>query len=130
MNWFEHLRKGLEAQDYVQSRVDSCVFLRADSIVLCYVDDCIIIANENHIIDDLVTSFKNGPEKYYFTVKGTIKNYLGVKIVTHQDGSFETQQPLFIKKIVDFIEMSDDMFLGKFLSVKKRAKQVVWGTYS
>ena len=58
LNWFEHLRKGLEARDYVQSRVDPCVFLRADSIVLCYVDDCIIIAKENHIIDDLVTSFK------------------------------------------------------------------------
>ena len=62
LNWFEHLRKGLEAQDYVQSRVDPCVFLRAESIVLCYVDDCIIIANEDHIIDDLVTSLKNRPE--------------------------------------------------------------------
>ena len=69
--------------------MDPCVFLRADSIVLCYVDDCIIIAKENHIIDDLVTSLKNGPEKYDFTVEGTTKNYLGVKIVTHQDGSFK-----------------------------------------
>ena len=44
LNWFEHLRKGLEARYYVQFRVDPCVFLRADSIVLCYVDDCIIIS--------------------------------------------------------------------------------------
>ena len=38
LNWFEHLRKGLEARDYVQSRVDPCVFLCADYIVLCYID--------------------------------------------------------------------------------------------
>ena len=88
--------------------MDPCVFLRANSIVLCYVDDCIIIAKENHIIDDLVTSLKNGPEKYYFTVEGTIKNYLGVKIMTHQDWSLEMRQPFLIKKIVDFIEMSND----------------------
>ena len=29
--------------------------------------------------------------------------------MTHQDGSFEMRQPFLIKKIVDFIEMSDDM---------------------
>ena len=56
----------------------------------------------------MLTSFKNWPEKYNFTVKGTIENYLGVKIVTHQDRSFEMRQPFLIKKIVDFIEMSND----------------------
>ena len=44
LNWFDHLIKVLEARDYVQSRVYPCVFLRADSIVLCYIDDCIIIS--------------------------------------------------------------------------------------
>ena len=37
-----------------------------------------------------------------------MENYLGVEIVTHQDGSFEMRQPFLIKKIVDFIEMRDD----------------------
>ena len=83
LNWFEHLRKGLEERDYVQSWVYPYIFLRDNSIVLCYVDDFIILEKENNIIDELVTSLRNGTGKYDLTVEGTIEKYLGVQIVTN-----------------------------------------------
>ena len=55
---------GLKARDYFLSNVDPCVFYRHDSIILTYVDDCIIVAKDLKTIDDLVNSLKNGPENY------------------------------------------------------------------
>jgi hypothetical protein len=45
-NWFEKLKEGLIARDFVQSQVDKCVFLWKDCIVLTYIDDCIIIGKD------------------------------------------------------------------------------------
>ena len=46
LNWFATLKKGFEDREYEQSDIDPCVFYRKDSIILCYVDDCLIIANQ------------------------------------------------------------------------------------
>jgi hypothetical protein len=46
-NWFEKLREGLIAWDFIQSQVDKCVFFHKDCIVLTYVDDCIILGKNN-----------------------------------------------------------------------------------
>jgi len=61
-NWFQKLKEGLEDRDYVQSQVDPCVFLRDDSVVLTYVDDCIIVGKEQKVIDELIHSLMNGKE--------------------------------------------------------------------
>ncbi len=46
-NWFQHLTKGLLQLGFVQSRTDSCLFLRHDCILVVYVDDCLIFAEIN-----------------------------------------------------------------------------------
>ena len=45
-NWFECLKKGLmgEGRDFIQSNVDPCVFYKEDTVMMVYVDDCIIIS--------------------------------------------------------------------------------------
>ena len=45
-NWFEFLKKGLEDRGYISSRIDQCAFYKEDSIVLVYVDDCIVISSK------------------------------------------------------------------------------------
>ena len=42
-NWVSCLKKGLEDRDLEQLDIDSCIFYRKDDIILCYVDECIII---------------------------------------------------------------------------------------
>ena len=43
-NGFSCLKKGLEDRDFEQSDIDPCVFYRKDDIIVCYVDNCIIIS--------------------------------------------------------------------------------------
>ena len=47
-NWFEHLKKVLESnlsgQNFTQSKVDPCVFYCCDCIILCYIDDCVLVS--------------------------------------------------------------------------------------
>ena len=54
LNWFNMLKEGLETRGYKCSNVDPCVFIKKDAIVLTYVDDCLILAKSNEVIDRLV----------------------------------------------------------------------------
>ena len=59
-HWFETLKEGLEARNFRQSDVDSCVFIRNNCVMLVYVDDCIITSPEMKVIDAFVESMQNG----------------------------------------------------------------------
>ena len=43
LNWFEKLKQGLLDCDFIQLKVDPCVFISNDTIVLTYVEDCLIL---------------------------------------------------------------------------------------
>jgi hypothetical protein len=47
-NWFQHLTKVLLKLGFVQSKTDTCLFLCNDSILVVYVDDCLIFAPRIH----------------------------------------------------------------------------------
>ena len=53
------LKKGLLDRNFKPSKIDPCVFFRDDCIVLCYVDDCIIISKSeaaaNKIHENILT---------------------------------------------------------------------------
>ncbi len=69
-NWYEMLTKGLQNRGFRQSRVNPCVFIQKDAIVLVYVDDCIIISPEEGVIQDFMASLHSGPERFEFTEEG------------------------------------------------------------
>ena len=56
LNWFNMSKQGLEDRRYKSSDVHPCVFLSKEAIVLTYVDDCLILAKSNDVIDRLVRS--------------------------------------------------------------------------
>ena len=52
-NWFQLFKKGLEDRGYrEQSTTDKCGFLGKDSIVLVYVDDCIILSKKGSKVSE------------------------------------------------------------------------------
>ncbi len=61
LNWFEHLKAGLERRRFKQSSIDPCIFYRRDAIILCYVDDCIIFSTRKSILDTIFQSLAHGP---------------------------------------------------------------------
>ena len=74
-NWFEKLRQGLEAQGFISSEVDSCLYMKYGMMVITYVDDCIIVGNSMNEIDAFIKSMKNGPEKFILTDKGDVNKF-------------------------------------------------------
>ena len=69
LNFFKMLKKGLERCGYdKQCASDPCVFLGKASIVLVYVDDCIIFQKKgSNEADELIRKLQEGPEKFTFT---------------------------------------------------------------
>ena len=49
-NWFDLIKTDLERRGYHQPQVDSCLFYRKDSVILTYVDDCVIVSQKQETI--------------------------------------------------------------------------------
>ena len=100
------LKKGLQLQSFQESVVDPCVFLRENMILLCYIDDCILLSPKKGVVDEFLVSLKNGLEKFFFADEGNIKIYLGVEIIRLADKSgFTMTQPFLIKHILQAVEI-------------------------
>lgn len=50
LNWFKHLSTALKKRGFKSSEIDPCVFYSQDSIILVYVNDCIIFAKDQSTI--------------------------------------------------------------------------------
>jgi len=105
-NWYDMLKKGLQRRGFQESVADPCVFLRENMIILCYVDDCILLSPKKEIIDEFLISLKHGPEQFIFTDEGNIERYLGVEVTRLDDGSgFTMTQPFLIERILQAAEI-------------------------
>ena len=51
--FFIHLKGKIEGQDFIQSTVDPCLFIRKHMIYLVYVDDCFFFAFDDSQFDKL-----------------------------------------------------------------------------
>ena len=47
------LNNGLERRDYHQYKVDNCVFYIKYSVILTYVDDCVLVSHKQKTITSL-----------------------------------------------------------------------------
>jgi hypothetical protein len=76
-NWFHHLTKGLLRQGFIQSKTDSCLFLRKDCILAVYVDDCLIFSKSDDVINTLI---KELSKEFLLQDEGDVNAFLGVQI--------------------------------------------------
>jgi hypothetical protein len=72
-----------------QSKYDPCLFMNATMFVIVYVDDLLIYAPTDTIINDFITSMQH--DEISLRRKGTAEGYLGVDI-THVDGEIHLTQ--------------------------------------
>ena len=57
-NWYEMLKNGLIKEGFKSSKIDPCLFLRDDAIIVTYVDDCLIFGKDTKIIEELIRNLK------------------------------------------------------------------------
>jgi hypothetical protein len=85
-NWYLHLQKGLLGRGFVQSKIDPCLFIRKDCIIVVYTDDCLVFANNDETITDLCKCLST---EFLLKDEGNIENFLGINIAhrVESDGS-------------------------------------------
>ena len=88
---------------FIQSSADPCAFYKKGIIVLFYVDDCLLFAQEQKDIDELIVSLQ---QDFNCTDKGEADRYLGVKIKS-EDRKMTLKQPQLIKRIIELLKLTE-----------------------
>jgi hypothetical protein len=96
----KHLHKGLVKLDVKQSNVDKCVYYRNSTILLCYIDDTILINPDNTEIDKVIVQ-QLKDLKFNVTDEGQIEDYLGVWIQCIGNGKIQMSHPHLIQQVLE-----------------------------
>ena len=103
LTWHEMIRAGLLDRGFIQSKVDPCLFIRGQVLLVLYVDDVAVFSPHNAAIDEVIQSLKT---HFALTDEGDLKDYLGVRIVHHKGGFVEMTQPRMIERCHEIVGMN------------------------
>jgi hypothetical protein len=94
-NWFRHLKDGLLNAGFRQSDTDSCLFLRADCIIVVYVDDCLFFSPDAAVINDVIKRLSET-----LKLNGTLplKQSLSLNQVSLSKSSVMSDYPITVNK--------------------------------
>ena len=92
-NWYQELAQFLEAQNFVRSKNDYCLFYKLTGedklYVLTWVDDIVIAASSEKVIENLRRSFES---KFRMDDRGELSWFLGMKISNFKNCVTSTQK--------------------------------------
>ena len=94
-NWFEKISIALRNLSIKPIKVDPCVFIGDDIIVLVYVENCLIFLHDKDKINQLIDKLKN-KEKLDLTDEGDVDKYLGVEIELNKEDKSITFKKTFL----------------------------------
>lgn len=60
LNWYKTLQTALQTYGFQPSKIDPCLYIDKDVILLSYVDDCIIVIHSINSINKLIISLWKG----------------------------------------------------------------------
>lgn len=103
-NWFDALRTSLLHLGSHQSCHDPCLFIRGNCILLTYVDDCLLFAKSDDVLDSVLASLE---KDFVLTSQGSVGAYLGIDIKRTSDGFLELTQTGLIQKIISACGLKD-----------------------
>jgi hypothetical protein len=103
-NWFDALKMSLLNLGFRQSQHDPYLFIKSNCILITYVDDCLLFAKTDEILDDIIKSLQ---QNFELTSEGSIGAYLGIDIRRTPEGFLELAQPGLIQKIIAACGLQD-----------------------
>ena len=106
-NWNGVLHDFLLQNDFVQSQVDNCLYVRQNEagmiIILVWVDDLIIAANDQQSMTDVKDKLKG---RFRMKDLGKLSYFLGIDF-SQCDRVVTMSQERYIRKLLERFEMSD-----------------------
>ena len=89
LNFYLHLKRGLEQRGFTQSNLDPFLFYNNNVICLIYVDDCLFFSRNQEEIDQVIADLKkpkNGNhEKYLLDEEDDVAGFLGIHFKKIED---------------------------------------------
>ena len=79
------LKTGFLKLNFIQSKVDPCLFYKNNIVCAIYVDDTIFWSPDESIIDTTISKIKS--LNFDLADEGDVDSFLGVKIDTDEDGT-------------------------------------------
>jgi hypothetical protein len=96
-NWYKYLQDELTAMGFRQSKVDKCLFIRPDCILLLYVDDCLVFSPEKSVLESVLSQLGN---KFRITIEDEVSTYLGLEVSRTPENHLLIKQPGLIDKVI------------------------------
>ena len=131
LNFYLHLKNGLEQRGFKQSKIDPCLFYSGKVICLIYVDDCLFFAKNSSEIDSIIKDLKDPSDKanqeFLLDKEKDVAGFLGIHFskIKNDNGNVEeiklTQTGL-IKRILVATGMEDCSKIGTPTKVKALRK--------
>ena len=87
--WNKHLYEGLSEIGFVPSKLEPCLYYRENVTLLVYIDDCIMFSPTEKELGKVVKEMRNSSLKFRVEDLGDIKDFLGIQVIKHKDGSIE-----------------------------------------
>ena len=105
--WYENLFTYLLSEElgFTQSTVDPCLLIRADMIIIVYVDDMGVAAEREELIDEIISFLHS--KGLELQREGEFQDYLGISFSHLPDGSTHMTQSGLIKKIIQATGMEN-----------------------
>lgn len=106
--WNKKLHDILTKDEFIQSKVDLCLFTKetnnVKSYIILYVDDIIIASNNIEYISNV---YKKLNSFFELTDLGNISYYLGIEVIKDKDGTYSISQTGYIEKLLRIYGMED-----------------------
>ena len=103
--WYHHLKGKLEALGFRVSNGDPCMFLGLGCVFVTYVDNAILLGQDQAAIDKVLQGLDESGLDY--NLLGDLASYLGVKITKSGDGSVELTQPHLTNTLIAALGLED-----------------------
>ena len=98
-NWYKKLNGALRKLGFTPSKIDPCLYMRNDSLIVLYTDDCLIFTKDEKVRKSLLSSLS---EEFILEDEGDIENFLGIHIERDpKNGTIIMTQTGLIDSILD-----------------------------
>ena len=112
-NWYEKLKTSLVNRNFKPSHIEPFLYIGYGTIILTYVDNCIIVGPSMQKLDAFVKSMEVGPKLFTLTNEGDIDKFFGIEINHLDEKRFKISQPFLIDRIISFLNIdTNDFGLG------------------
>ena len=103
--WMELLHGALIEMGYTQSSFDQCLFYKDGVLIGTYVDDCCCAFKDKKLSEEFVSDLRK--RGFELTVEGSLEEFLGIKLVRDESGTFNLTQQGLIDKVIQTTGLED-----------------------